>query len=89
MIMCIQNLVKFCPFILKICSKNLILESIKGCNSGPYKYQKALYTGKHFYLPKNIEKTHATRGLYVLLITTLCVLDNKDVYRWQRIGILS
>ena len=31
--MCIQNLVKFCPFILKIWSKNLILESIKGRNS--------------------------------------------------------
>ena len=33
MIMCIQNLVKFCPFILKIWSKNLILESIKVRNS--------------------------------------------------------
>ena len=33
MIMCIQSLVKFCPFILKIWSKNLILESIKGRNS--------------------------------------------------------
>ena len=33
MIMCIQNLVKFCPFILKIWSKNQILESIKGRNS--------------------------------------------------------
>ena len=33
MIMCIQNLVKFCPFILKIWSKNLILESVKGRNS--------------------------------------------------------
>ena len=33
MIMCIQNLVKFCPFILKIWSKNLILESTKGRNS--------------------------------------------------------
>ena len=33
MIMCIQNLVKFCPFILKIRSKNLILELIKGRNS--------------------------------------------------------
>ena len=32
-IMCIQNMVKFCPFILKIWSKNLILESIKGRNS--------------------------------------------------------
>ena len=33
MIMCIQNLVKFCPFILEIWSKNLFLESIKGRNS--------------------------------------------------------
>ena len=33
MIMCIQNLVKLCPFILKIWSKNLFLESIKGRNS--------------------------------------------------------
>ena len=33
MIMCIQNLVKFFPFILKIWSKNQILESIKGRNS--------------------------------------------------------
>ena len=32
MIMCIQNLVKFCPFILKIWSKNLILESINFAN---------------------------------------------------------
>ena len=33
MIMCIKNLVKFYPFILKIWSKNLIIESIKGRNS--------------------------------------------------------
>ena len=33
MIMCIQNLIKFCPFILKIWNKNRILESIKGRNS--------------------------------------------------------
>ena len=33
MIICIQNLIKFCPFILKIWSKNQILESIKGGNS--------------------------------------------------------
>ena len=31
--MCIQNVVKFCPFILKILSKNKILASIKGRNS--------------------------------------------------------
>ena len=33
MIMCIQNLVKFCQFVLKKLSKNQILISIKGRNS--------------------------------------------------------
>ena len=32
MIMCIQNLVLFCQFVLKILSKNRILTSIKGSN---------------------------------------------------------
>ena len=31
--MCMQNLVELCPFILKIWSKNQILASIKGPNS--------------------------------------------------------
>ena len=33
MIMCIQNLVTFCQFVLKILSKTQILTSIKGRNS--------------------------------------------------------
>ena len=33
MMMCIQNLVSFCRFVLKILSKNRILKSIKGSNS--------------------------------------------------------
>ena len=33
MIMCIQNLVSICQFVLKILSKNQILTSIKGRNS--------------------------------------------------------
>ena len=33
MLMCTQNLVKFCPLVLKIMSGNEILTSIKGCNS--------------------------------------------------------
>ena len=33
MMMCIQNLVQFCPFVLKILSGNEILTSIKGHNS--------------------------------------------------------
>ena len=34
MMMCIQNLVSFCQFVLKIFSKNQILTSIKGRNFG-------------------------------------------------------
>ena len=33
MSMCIQNLVKFCPLVLKILNRNEILTSIKGRNS--------------------------------------------------------
>ena len=33
MMMCIQKLVLFCQFVLKILSKNQFLSSIKGCNS--------------------------------------------------------
>ena len=33
MMMCIQNLVLFCQFVLKILSKKQFLTSIKGCNS--------------------------------------------------------
>ena len=33
MMMCIQNLVSFCQFVLKVLSKNRILTSIKGSNS--------------------------------------------------------
>ena len=33
MLMCIQNLVKLCPLVLKIFSGNEILTSIKGHNS--------------------------------------------------------
>ena len=43
MIMYIQNLVKFCPIILKIWSKNLILESIKGRNSVANLRKRTIY----------------------------------------------
>ena len=33
MLLCIQNIVRFCQFILKILIGNKILTSIKGCNS--------------------------------------------------------
>ena len=43
MIMCIQNLVEFCPSILKILSKNQFLTSIKGGNSVEHLRKMMLY----------------------------------------------
>ena len=46
---------------------------------GPYNYQKALYTGKHFYLPKSTEKTHARRGLYALNLNLNSLLVKRQI----------
>ena len=43
MLMCIQNLVKFCPLVLKILSGNEILKSIKGHNSVANLQKMTLY----------------------------------------------
>ena len=43
MIMCIQNLVKFCPLVLKILSGNEILTSTKGHNSVANMQKNVLY----------------------------------------------
>ena len=43
MLMCIQNLVKFCPLVLKILSGNEILTSIKGRNSVAKLQKMTLY----------------------------------------------
>ena len=43
MIMCIQNLVKFNPLVLKILSGNEILTSIKGYNSVANVQKNVLY----------------------------------------------
>ena len=43
MIMCIQNLVTFCQFVLKILSKNQILTSIKGRNSAANSRKTIIY----------------------------------------------
>ena len=42
-LMCIQNLVKFCPLVLKILSGNEILTSIKGHNSVANLQKMTLY----------------------------------------------
>ena len=46
MMMCIQNLVLFCQFVLKILSKNQILTSIKGRNSVANLRKKTIYKTK-------------------------------------------
>ena len=46
MIMCIQNLVSICIFVLKILSKNQILTSIKGRNSVAYLRKTIIYINK-------------------------------------------
>ena len=43
MMMCIQNLVLFCQFVLKILSKNQILTSIKGRNSVANLWKTKIY----------------------------------------------
>ena len=54
MIKCIQNLVKFCPFILKIWSKNLILESIKGRYSVANLQKKKIYNNNLDLVTDNV-----------------------------------
>ena len=49
MIMCLQSLVSFCQFVLKILSKNQILISIKGRNSVA-NLRKTMIYNTNFYL---------------------------------------
>ena len=46
MIMCLQSLVSFCQFVLKILSKNQILTSIKGRNSAANLRKTTIYNIK-------------------------------------------
>ena len=46
MLMCVQNLVKFCLLVLKILSGNEILTSIKGHNSVANLRKMTLYNPK-------------------------------------------
>ena len=46
MIMCIQNLVSICLFVLKIWSKNQILNTIKGPNSVANLQKTMIYNSK-------------------------------------------
>ena len=52
--MCIQTLVSFCQFLLKILSKNQILTSIKGRNSLANLRKTAIYNTKVDLVDDNV-----------------------------------
>ena len=64
MIMCLQNLVKFCPLILKIWSKTQILMSIKGRNSVVILRKTMIYNTN---VDLVIEDVHTKFGLFLLI----------------------
>ena len=76
MIMCIQNLVKFCPFILKIWSKNLILESIKGRNSVANLRKTTIYF-------TNVDLVNDDVYTKFVLILSIRSQDNKINDTWH------
>ena len=55
-VMCIQNLVKFCPLVLKILSGNKVLTLIKGCNSVTNLQNLTLYNPNLDLLNCNVHK---------------------------------
>ena len=52
--MCIQTLVSFCQFVLKILSKNQILTSIKGRNSVANLRKTTIYNAKVDLVDDNV-----------------------------------
>ena len=54
MMMCIQNLVLFCQFVLKILSKNQILTSIKGRNSVANLRKTKIYNTNFYLVTDNV-----------------------------------
>ena len=70
MIMCIQNLVSFCQFVLKILSKNQILMSMKEHNSVA-KLQKTLIYNT------NVDLVNDDVCAKFGLILSICSQDNQ------------
>ena len=77
MMMCIQSLVLFCQFVLKILSKNQILTSIKGRNSVANLQKTKIYN-------INVDLVHDNVFTKFGLILSICSQDieqkqNSDV----------
>ena len=66
--MCIQNLVSFCQFVLKILSKNRILSSIKGSNSVANLQKTKIYDTNIDIVNDNVYKNLVTICLFFLKI---------------------
>ena len=88
MLMCIQNLVKFCPLVLKILSGNEILTSIKGHNSVANLQKMTLYNPNldlvNAYVYTNLDLVNAyvyTNFGYILSI------GSQDIERKQNSDI--
>ena len=81
MIMCIQNLVLFCQFVLKILSKNRILTSIKGSNSVANLQKTKIYnTNKMKTLSKNQNLTSIKgRNSFANLRKTMIYTTDVDL----------
>ena len=81
MIMCIQNLVLFCQFVLKILSKNQILTSIKGRNSVANLRKTKIYNTNLVLVTDNV---HTNFGL-ILSIRSQDIEQkpNSDVNQGQ------
>ena len=71
MIMCIQNLIKFCPLVLKILSGNEIRTSIKGYNSVANVQKSVLYNPNPDVINVNVH-TNFGYSLYI---------DSQDIER--------
>ena len=65
---CLQSLVSFCQFVLKILSKNQILISIKGCNSVGKLRKTMIYNTNVGLVNDNVYTNLVLIGLYVFKI---------------------
>ena len=68
MIMCLQSLVSFCQFVLKILSKNQILTSIKGRISVAILLKTMIYNNNVDLVNDNVYTNLVLIGLFVFKI---------------------
>ena len=79
--MCLQSLVSFCQFVLKILSKNQILTSIKGCNSVANLRKTIIYNTNVDLVNDNVyTKFCLNRSIRFLYIEQKL---NSDVNEWR------